>query len=93
MRSPPFAGIFDSWPYERKAEGERVLIIGDFLYRNGLEGFLCAVTPPASLVAPRGCTFDWRVVARFYPTLVILAPTQRTLACDRNTWPIGLAGP
>ena len=39
MRSPPFAGIFDSWPYERKAEGERVLIMGDPFTGMGWKDF------------------------------------------------------
>jgi alginate O-acetyltransferase complex protein AlgJ len=93
MRSPPFAGIFDSWAYERKVEGERVLIIGDSTEMGWKDFFMRSDAACIDWLHHGGCTFDWRDVARFYPTLIILAPTERTFACDRDTWPVRLAGP
>ncbi|SDR60637.1 SGNH hydrolase-like domain-containing protein, acetyltransferase AlgX [Rhizobiales bacterium GAS113] len=93
LRSPPFAYVFDSWAYERKAEGERVLILGDSFTRSYWKGFLMrSDAARIGWLHHASCSVDWRDVERFQPTLVILAPTERSLPCKPEAWPAGLPG-
>jgi hypothetical protein len=89
LRSPPFQGTFDTYAYGREgAEGrERVLVLGDSFTQYWLPLFQRSDAERIGWMHHGGCGFDFADVERFEPTLVILAPTERTMPCGLAAWP------
>jgi alginate O-acetyltransferase complex protein AlgJ len=93
LRAPPFAGVFDAYAYSRKGAegGERVLILGDSFTRYAwVPLFQRGDLGRIGWMHHGVCGFDYADVERFDPTLVILAPTERTMPCAPAAWPSGL---
>ncbi len=91
IRSPPYAGLFDPYAFERGDEGERLLVLGDSFTAGLWRPFL--LHSGASRIGWMHhalCGFDFSDVARFRPTYVILAPTERAMPCGPKRWPRGL---
>ena len=76
---------------ERTSEGEQLLVLGDSFTHDYWEPML-KHTGAASIgwMPFLGCTFDFTDLERFAPTRVIIAPTERTIACGLTNWPRGL---
>jgi alginate O-acetyltransferase complex protein AlgJ len=76
---------------ERTAQGERLLVLGDSFTREYWQPLLKhSGAARIGWMHFLGCTFDFTDVARFGPTLLIVAPTERNIACGLMNWPQGL---
>lgn len=91
LRSPPYAGVFDPYAFQRSGDGERLLVLGDS-FTAGLWRAPLQHTNAARIgwMHHARCNFDYHDVERFHPTWVILAPTERYIPCSLRNWPRGL---
>ena len=93
LRSPPYAGVFDTYAFEREATtaNQRVLVLGDSFTQSFWLKLLQRIDAQRVGWMHHGiCGFDFADVERFEPTLVILAPTERAMPCALSSWPLGL---
>ncbi len=77
---------------ERTSEGEQLLVLGDSFTWEYWQPMLKHTSAARIGWMPfLGCTFDFTDLARFAPTHVIVAPTERYMACGLTNWPKGLS--
>jgi alginate O-acetyltransferase complex protein AlgJ len=91
FRALPSSAFDSPYAFERTSQGERLLVLGDSFTRDYWEPLLKHTG--AALVGWMpfsGCTFDFTDLERFAPTRVIIAPTERNIACGLTNWPRGL---
>jgi alginate O-acetyltransferase complex protein AlgJ len=93
LRAPPPPNTAWAIPYafERASAGERLLVLGDSFTMEFWRSLLLH-TGAARIgwMHFANCTFDFEDVARFQPTHVIVAPTERLIPCKLSSWPRGL---
>ena len=76
---------------EQSSQGERLLVLGDsFTWEYWQPLLKHSGAARIGWMHFLGCTFDFTDVARFAPTYVIIAPTERNIACGLRNWPQGL---
>jgi acetyltransferase AlgX (SGNH hydrolase-like protein) len=76
------------YAFERASQGERLLVVGDSFTHDYWEPLLKPTGAARIAWIPfSGCTFDFTDLARFAPTHVIVAPTERNIACGLTNWP------
>jgi hypothetical protein len=91
FRGPPY-GWFTAYAYERAAQGERLLVLGDsFTYEFWRPLLQFTGAARVGWMHFAECAFDFDDVVRFQPTHVIVAPTERLIVCRPTNWPRGLA--
>jgi hypothetical protein len=79
------------YAFETTSQGERLLVVGDSFTHAYWERLLKHTGAAGIAWIPfSGCTFDFTDLARFAPTHVIVAPTERNIACGLTNWPHGL---
>jgi alginate O-acetyltransferase complex protein AlgJ len=79
------------YAFERSSQGERLFVLGDSFTHDYWEPMLKYTGAAAIGWMPfLGCTFDFTDLARFAPTHVIVAPTERNIPCALTNWPPGL---
>jgi SGNH hydrolase-like domain, acetyltransferase AlgX len=79
------------YAFERTSQGERLLVLGDSFTHDYWEPLLKHTGAARIGWMPFSeCTFDFTDLARFAPTRVIVAPTERNIACLLTNWPQGL---
>ncbi len=89
---PPVPGDpFDSYAFETGHPGPRILIIGDSFSQRFWPGLLAARSSAFAWTHHRNCRFDWGIIGRFKPDLVVYAPVERGLPCVGT--PAGLSVP
>jgi len=90
FRGSPYAG-FIPYALERAPNGKRLLVLGDSFtmvtWRPLLEHVGAA---RIGWMHFSECAFDFTDVARFQPSYVIVAPTERLIPCKLTNWPRGL---
>ncbi len=90
FRSPPY-GWFIPYTDERAAQGERLLVLGDsFTYEFWRPLLQSTGAARVGWMHFAECAFDFNDVARFQPTHVIVAPTERLIVCKPTNWPRNL---
>jgi hypothetical protein len=91
FRALPAYALDLRYALERTSEGERLLVLGDSFTWEYWQPLL-KQTGAARLgwMPFLGCTFDFTDVVRFLPTHLIVAPTERYIACGVGNWPKGL---
>jgi hypothetical protein len=90
FRGPPF-GWFVPYVYERAPQGERLLVLGDsFTFEFWRRMLQHTGAARVGWMHFAECAFDFDDVARFQPTHVIVAPTERLIVCKQANWPRGL---
>jgi hypothetical protein len=91
IQTAPFMGVFIPFAYERAPSGVRILVLGDS-FTQGYWDPMLQFTGAARVgwMHHGFCTFDFNAVERFEPTIVILAPTERSMPCPADNWPRGL---
>lgn len=79
-----------SYVIETGRSGPTVVVIGDSFTRLFFRPFLIPHVGRLVWTRSQICGFDWDVVSRYDPALVILIPTERQLPCSPNSWPLHL---
>jgi hypothetical protein len=91
FRALPSSAFDLRYAFERTSQGERLLVLGDSFTHDYWEPMLKHTGAARIGFMPfLGCTFDFTDLARFAPTRVIVAPTERNIACKLTNWPRGL---
>lgn len=73
--------------YEAAGSGERgvILVIGDSFTRSHFRPHLTRVAERVVWTHAKGCTFDWSLIDRYQPDLVLFLIVERSLAeCYQN---------
>jgi alginate O-acetyltransferase complex protein AlgJ len=92
IHSPPHLDLFQPYALENAPDGAGIFVLGDSFTQSYWQPLL--LTSGASHIGWMHfalCSFNFSDVARFRPTYVILAPTERLMPCPQNNWPHGLA--
>jgi alginate O-acetyltransferase complex protein AlgJ len=91
LHSPPYEGVMAPYAFERRPGGVRILVLGDsstaIFWRPLL---LHSGAARIGWLHHGKCGFDFADVARFQPSDIILAATERILPCEPDAWPRGL---
>lgn len=82
---------FEPYAFETGHAGPRILVIGDSFTQHFWPGLLAARSSAFAWTHHRNCRFDWSIIGRFKPDLVIYAPVERSLPCVGT--PVGLSVP
>ena len=91
FRAPPYSAWNIPYAFERAPAGDRLLVLGDSFTMEFWRPLLLH-TGGARIgwMHFADCRFDFNDVERFQPTHVVVAVTERLIACQPTSWPPGL---
>lgn len=72
---------FEGYAYETGHPGPRILVIGDSFSQSFWPGLLARNASAFGWTHHRNCRFEWSVIDRFKPDIVIYAPVERAITC------------
>ncbi|MDX2277591.1 MAG: hypothetical protein NW206_19245 [Hyphomonadaceae bacterium] len=87
LPTPNSLANMQSYVRDYGREGASVLIIGDSFAAGFFPSYLAQTARRVSFTHHRRCEFDWSIVDRAAPDVVIFMPTERAATCPLRAWP------